>query len=122
MIIVVDKHNKLITDRLETLEINDGFVVLSNKVLVQLDMVETFEVDIVPEEAMYYNGKFMAVAPDSVSAEINSILDELKELDVIVPRIIEDIVAELGYEVHPSKQEVIDKKVQLRERLTSFYL
>lgn len=45
------------------------------------------------------------------------IIDELKELDAQIPRVLEDIIEQSGYSLHPSKFAVLEKKKELRKQL-----
>lgn len=47
----------------------------------------------------------------------NEIIKQLNELDQIVPRLLEDILEQGNFNVHPSKQEVIFEKQLLRKKL-----
>lgn len=51
---------------------------------------------------------------------IDGIKSELASLDIVVPRVVEDLIASTGYVPHPSKQEVINRKNYLRQLLRDF--
>lgn len=46
------------------------------------------------------------------------ILQELADLDVIVPRVVEDIIVQGEFAIHQSKLDIIERKNQLRKLLT----
>lgn len=50
---------------------------------------------------------------------IQAILAELAQLDVEVPRIVEDIIASIGYIPVPPKKEIIERKQALRAEYQS---
>ena len=51
--------------------------------------------------------------------QINEIQRELENLDSVVPRILEDIIAQSNFTIHQSKLDVIARKVELREQLSN---
>jgi hypothetical protein len=53
---------------------------------------------------------------------VNEILKELSELDIEVPRLLEDMLNHRTFEdfqIHESKQAIIDRKVLLRNELSN---
>ena len=54
---------------------------------------------------------------DKLEAIKNAIYEELEKLDLIVPRIIEDIIEFTDYQPYQSKVDVINRKQELRLQL-----
>ena len=54
---------------------------------------------------------------DEKNAKKMNILDELKALDIEVPRVLEDIILQFNVTVHQSKQDIILRKQELRLQL-----
>jgi hypothetical protein len=51
--------------------------------------------------------------------QIREIQRELENLDQVVPRILEDIIAQSTFVIHQSKLDIIARKVILREQLSN---
>jgi hypothetical protein len=119
MYIVVDKDTNLIIDKVENIIIQlNKFLVLSKGSLIQLDFINTYEVEHIPEGMKYYkNNKFYAKSPIEVEEENEIIFDKLKELDYIIPRVVEDIVKQGGFQVNLKVLEVIQQKEELRKNI-----
>jgi len=49
--------------------------------------------------------------------QIDTILLELENLSIEVPRIVEDIVSQSNIAIDESKQKIIDRKTELRAQL-----
>lgn len=49
--------------------------------------------------------------------EIQNIKNQLAQLDLIVPRIVEDIISQGNFTIHQSKLDIISQKESLRQQL-----
>ena len=82
MNILVNKSNYKIIDTVETVEvISDKWIKSSHGSLIQLDTIEIFEVDNVPENAeYYYNNQFTNYNPIEYQIITNQYILKVKEL------------------------------------------
>jgi hypothetical protein len=53
----------------------------------------------------------------TIEEQKQSIINQLSKLDIIVPRVVEDILEQSKFTVHESKQAIINQKVALRAQL-----
>lgn len=76
------------------------------------------ETDLIRFHLENINGEIVAVE-DGLSIEVqkNKIKSELNDLDKLIPRVLEDIIEQSGYTLHPSKLAVLEQKKELRKQL-----
>lgn len=68
---------------------------------------------------LYGNGVFTKPLQNIETDERQEILNKLAKLDIEVPRILEDIIEQGNFNIHPSKMAVINEKIQLRQQLNN---
>jgi hypothetical protein len=124
MQIVIDKRTHLIVDtfdgvEIEYVDVNEcKHVKLSDNSLIHCLAVNVVEVETVPDNVKYYhNGKFSNRDWNEYCKLTEETLRRLQELDVIVPRIVEDIVEQGNFTLHQSKLDIILAKQALRALL-----
>ena len=65
------------------------------------------------------NGTIVAVEDElSNDGKKQVILNQLKELDKVVPDIIEDIIKQGNYKINKTNQDIINQKAALRQQLS----
>lgn len=120
MFIIIDKSTHSIIDTLNkvNIDLSNKYLTLSLGSLIQLEFVDIFEVKDIPDNAKYYkNNKFYEKNPIEIEIENNKIYDRLKELDLVIPRVLEDIINQSTYTVNEKILNVIKEKEELRKKL-----
>lgn len=119
MYIITDKLTNLIIDNLDKIVINSNkYLILSKGSLIQTEYVDIYEVEQIPLNAKYFkNNKFYEKNPVEIETENNKIYEKLKELDLIVSRVEEDIIKQGTYSINEKILNVIKEKEELREKL-----
>jgi hypothetical protein len=82
MFIIVDKETSRIIDTLQNKEIVDVlWIKTTHNSLIQLDMVDVFEVDNIPEDSKYYkDNQFTSYDPIQYQKNTNKYIERVKEL------------------------------------------
>lgn len=124
MFLILDKRTNFIcdiVDEVDLVEENDQkWIRLNNGKLITFEIVNVHEIEAeqIPENKKYYhNGKFSNKDWNEYCKLTEETLRRLQELDVIVPRIVEDIVEQGEFTLHQSKLDIILAKQALRALL-----
>lgn len=82
MFIIVDKNlYKIIDSTVEQNIIDQNWIQTSQGSLIQLDMVNIYDIDNIPEDAnYYYNGEFINYDPIEYQSKIDKYTNRVKEL------------------------------------------
>ncbi len=121
--IVVDKNNYNILAVDNFRFFNDQCIVISNysntDTFIPIDFVDIITVDTVLDGMKYYkDNKFYQKYSAEIENEKNIIQEQLAQLDLIVPRIVEDIIAQQqSLIIHQNKLDIMSQKEALREQL-----
>lgn len=87
-----------------------------NKIIIDCSTGSEQDIEMTAEEIEQFNSQS---AENIKNEQIERIKMRLLELDHIVPRVLEDIIAQSEFSIHPTKLTIIAEKIQLRQQLQS---